>query len=251
MHISSHKVLSGQDALSLLEVIQASVRCLSEEQLKELILGMRSLLPFDSAICIMAKVGCGSEYTGHFDMVNVSFPEEWLDLYLKRDFQLIDPIVEENFSRFEVQYWADTFKKYDTPKYFIDLAHDFNLSDGYACGTMGRGEKEASLFSFGGALPDHPRTRAIIETLSPHLHQALSRIVADTPQKSCIALSAKEKEILNWIKQGKSSWDISMILGISERTVKFHVSSAMGKLNAVNRSHAVAVAMSMGLIEVG
>ncbi|HEY6871511.1 MAG TPA: LuxR C-terminal-related transcriptional regulator [Geobacteraceae bacterium] len=41
-----------------------------------------------------------------------------------------------------------------------------------------------------------------------------------------------------------------MILGISERTVKYHVSTVMSKLDASNRSHAVAIALSMGLIAV-
>lgn len=62
-------------------------------------------------------------------------------------------------------------------------------------------------------------------------------------------LTEREKEVLNWIKQGKSSWDISIILGISEATVKFHVGTIMKKLNAVSRVHAVTIAISMGLID--
>ncbi len=49
--------------------------------------------------------------------------------------------------------------------------------------------------------------------------------------------------------QGKSSWEISVILNISERTVNFHIYNIMQKLEAVNRTHAVAVATSLGLIE--
>lgn len=244
-----HSFLSRQDALSLLEVIQSSTTCESEERLKELVIRLGSLLPVDRAICTMAKIENG-ECTGQFDLINVSYPEEWLNLYLERDFQLIDPVVLENFSQFQVQYWADSCKKHNPPKYFVDWARDFRLVNGYACGTMGRSKKEASLFSFAGDVSDQPRDRAIIETLSPHLHQALSRVAVNNSQKRYVTLSAKEKEILNWIKQGKSSWDISAILGISERTVKFHVSTTMNKLDAVNRSHAVAIAMSMGLIEV-
>jgi|GEM_PF-193112 len=64
-----------------------------------------------------------------------------------------------------------------------------------------------------------------------------------------IILSSREKEILNWIKHGKSTWDISQILQISETTVKFHVSSIMKKLNAVSRTHAVSIAISLGIID--
>jgi PAS domain S-box-containing protein len=61
-------------------------------------------------------------------------------------------------------------------------------------------------------------------------------------------LSQREKEILNWVMQGKSSWDISTIINISESTVKFHINNLMKKLGAVNRTHAVAIAMREDLI---
>jgi DNA-binding CsgD family transcriptional regulator len=63
-------------------------------------------------------------------------------------------------------------------------------------------------------------------------------------------LSDREREILQWVAEGKSNWDVSAILNISERTVKFHVGSIMKKLNAVNRTHAVAIAMHDEIIEI-
>ena len=63
-------------------------------------------------------------------------------------------------------------------------------------------------------------------------------------------LSSKEKEVINWLKQGKSSWDMSVILGISERTVKFHVSNIMRKLDASSRTHAVAIVIEQRLLEI-
>jgi len=54
-------------------------------------------------------------------------------------------------------------------------------------------------------------------------------------------LTDREKEILKWIMNGKSTWDIARILNISESTVKFHVDHIMKKFNAVNRAHAVAI----------
>ncbi len=61
-------------------------------------------------------------------------------------------------------------------------------------------------------------------------------------------LSPREKEVITWLKKGKSSWDISIILCISERTVNFHIKNIMQKLNAVSRTHAVAKAIEVGLI---
>jgi DNA-binding NarL/FixJ family response regulator len=64
------------------------------------------------------------------------------------------------------------------------------------------------------------------------------------------SLSQREKEILNWLKNGKSSWDISVILGISERTVNFHIDNIKQKLNATSRTHAVAIAVENELIDI-
>jgi len=66
--------------------------------------------------------------------------------------------------------------------------------------------------------------------------------------RDLIALTAREREVLTWAAQGKSAQDIAEILGISKRTVEEHTHSACRKLNAANRTHAVAVAMHEGLI---
>ncbi len=62
-------------------------------------------------------------------------------------------------------------------------------------------------------------------------------------------LSKREKEVLSWIKLGKSTWDISQILGISENTVKYHVSGILRKLNVSTRSQAVAISMELRLLD--
>ena len=70
------------------------------------------------------------------------------------------------------------------------------------------------------------------------------------PEKKYVILSPREIEVLQWLKVGKSSWDISEILHISERTVNFHIRNIMQKLDAVNRTQAVAVAIEKGLIDI-
>ena len=61
-------------------------------------------------------------------------------------------------------------------------------------------------------------------------------------------ISMREKEVLKWLKIGKSSWDVSVILDISERTVNFHVTNIMNKLDAITRTQAVAISIERGLI---
>lgn len=62
-------------------------------------------------------------------------------------------------------------------------------------------------------------------------------------------LSPRQKECLRWTAQGKSSWDISRILNISENTVNFHVKNAMRKLETSSRTAAAIKAMQLGLID--
>jgi DNA-binding CsgD family transcriptional regulator len=78
--------------------------------------------------------------------------------------------------------------------------------------------------------------------------EAMSRMLGKT-RSNLPPLSSREKEILKWLMEGKSTWDISTILQISERTVKFHVDNTMKKLDAVNRTHAVAIALREKLVE--
>lgn len=61
-------------------------------------------------------------------------------------------------------------------------------------------------------------------------------------------LSPREIECLGWAAHGKTEEDIALILGRSRETVHFHLNNALRKLNAGNRTHAVAIACSLGLI---
>jgi DNA-binding CsgD family transcriptional regulator len=62
-------------------------------------------------------------------------------------------------------------------------------------------------------------------------------------------LTARERECLSWIAQGKTGWETGAILRISERTVVFHLHNARRKLGVHNRSAAVARAVRLGLLD--
>lgn len=61
-------------------------------------------------------------------------------------------------------------------------------------------------------------------------------------------LSDREKQCLLWCSRGKTSSDIASILGLSDHTVNHYLTSAALKLNAVNRTHAIAKALRYGII---
>jgi DNA-binding CsgD family transcriptional regulator len=61
-------------------------------------------------------------------------------------------------------------------------------------------------------------------------------------------LSEREREILHWVAVGKSSWDISRILSLSDHTVNYHLQRAAKKLNVHGRQAACARALALDLI---
>ncbi|MFN4135328.1 MAG: LuxR C-terminal-related transcriptional regulator [Novosphingobium sp.] len=61
-------------------------------------------------------------------------------------------------------------------------------------------------------------------------------------------LSKREVECLRWAAIGKTDLEISMIMGRSRATVRFHIHNASMKLNAVNRSQTVFKAAQLGYI---
>lgn len=61
-------------------------------------------------------------------------------------------------------------------------------------------------------------------------------------------LTARERQCLTWAARGKSEEEIALILGRSRDTVHFHLRNAAMKLDAGNRTHAVAIACTRGLI---
>jgi DNA-binding NarL/FixJ family response regulator len=63
-------------------------------------------------------------------------------------------------------------------------------------------------------------------------------------------LTTREREILEMIADGANNRAIASRLGISRHTVKFHVASILGKLDAGSRTEAVATALRGGLLAV-
>jgi DNA-binding NarL/FixJ family response regulator len=70
-----------------------------------------------------------------------------------------------------------------------------------------------------------------------------------SPRRASTMLSDRERTVLREVAAGRSTKQIARVLGITERTVKFHVASIMNKLGADNRAQAVAEAAKRGLLD--
>jgi DNA-binding NarL/FixJ family response regulator len=64
-----------------------------------------------------------------------------------------------------------------------------------------------------------------------------------------IALNDREAEVLTWVARGKTSAEIARILGLTKRTVDFHIDNARTKLGAATRTEAAIKAATGRLIE--
>ena len=97
----------------------------------------------------------------------------------------------------------------------------------------------------------------------PYLHSTYQRVVQTERRLAARAapagtlgeqvenalITGREKQILNWVREGKSNPEIGKLLSISPYTVKNHVQRILRKLDATNRTQAVAKAMMLSLLK--
>jgi LuxR family transcriptional regulator, quorum-sensing system regulator BjaR1 len=110
------------------------------------------------------------------------------------------------------------------------------------CATAyGPGRATASLhLGFDGAEIDR-ETAEIVSLAGGMLVEKLLTLSAPPAEpEETAALTPRERDVLSYVAEGKTDWEIGAILGFSEATARFHADNARRKLGAVNRAHAVA-----------
>jgi LuxR family transcriptional regulator, quorum-sensing system regulator CviR len=248
--MKNRKNISNKDFKTLLDLIHLSFSCDNEIALKNFILNLSKFLPYNYATCVFGNIdNKGMKIPYHH--LNINYPEEWSKIYAEKELHFVDPIFKEHFAAFQLQYWQDTYKKHQTPKSFLSISQDFGLLKGYTHGVRNITNTKGSLISISGDdIERNPRTEYILHNLIPCIHLMLERVVRQNKKRRhCRKLSPREKEVLTWISQGKTDWEISVILGISVKTVNLYVTTLMAKLDAVTRTHATAIALDLGIIE--
>jgi LuxR family quorum sensing-dependent transcriptional regulator len=129
------------------------------------------------------------------------------------------------------------------------VLEDLGMKKGFLVPVI-RASGSTSCVTMAGERPEfESRARRAVYMLSLYAHaRAVSLLDCTDGTRPHRELTLREREVLQWIAAGKSSWDVSVILGISERTVNWLISRATRKLNAVNRTHAVVNAIRAGQI---
>jgi transcriptional regulator EpsA len=88
----------------------------------------------------------------------------------------------------------------------------------------------------------HPGSSKTLQALMPCIDRVLRRIsTLRTHQRDAAgtSLSEREREILDWVRKGKTNLEIGAILGISPFTVKNHLQRIFRKLDVLNRAQAI------------
>ena len=100
---------------------------------------------------------------------------------------------------------------------------------------------------------EHPINEALTNRpkVAEHVLQQFQELTSRTEAEAFISpLTPREIEILEYIAKGYLNKQIAAELGISEQTIKNHVTSILRKLNANARTEAVVVAIKQGLIKI-
>ncbi|OGN98099.1 MAG: hypothetical protein A2Y89_07340 [Chloroflexi bacterium RBG_13_51_18] len=100
---------------------------------------------------------------------------------------------------------------------------------------------------------EHPINESLTNRprVAEHVLQQFQELSSRTEAEAFISpLTPREIEILEYIAQGYLNKQIAAELGISEQTIKNHVTSILRKLNANARTEAVVVAIKQGLIKI-
>lgn len=195
--------------------------------------------------------------TPQYIIIN-GYPDVWRNHYVESDYIMIDPTVSHCFSKITPIYWEHVVKttcKEDTSvnKLFSE-ADEIGLRNGISF-PIHCIHGETAMFSIATTVIANKSRHHIQQTIATghlfasYVHEAITRV----PDSGLLAkinadLTKREKECLLWTTEGKTSWEISRILNISERTVVFHLNNAVRKLNVCNKQHAVARAISLGHI---
>ena len=180
-----------------------------------------------------------------------NYPAVWQARYQAQEYQAIDPTVRHAMRSPSPVVWSDDL--FAPARELWEEARSFGLQAGlaYTCRDAGGMGGMLTLARAGESVTtaEWQAKACHILWLVQAVHLSMIRVVALKLQPEiAVQLSRREVEALRWTGEGKTSGEISGILNITERTVNFHISKAMAKLNAVNKTAAVLQAAMLGLL---
>ena len=235
------------------------------EDLRQLLSLMRRCITEDnetsigaSAKWIQQRLHCDSSIVCQFEVgekislrkvINSGYNANWIEHYIKDGLEEIDPVLDFACSKNGLFTWDQAYSRKSgrATKHFKKSAETYELINGYTFSfsePSGPVSRRVTLCSIPTPAPkDVHIANYLLSHLVPAFHSSLS-----SSRNDHSPLSNREAEILTWASAGKTVWEQSKILNITESTVKYHLLNCYRKLNVNNRSQAVARGIELGLL---
>lgn len=182
------------------------------------------------------------ETTRHFTLEG---PDGWYDYYFKHDLRRGNPVFRNLRRRSTGFVWSEIDDRCAGDQRWFDALDEFEMPDGMSVPSHGANGRLGWISFTAEEIDMGPVERQGIALAGLALHDRL-RVLAgaiDAP----VSLSDRERDCIGFVAQGKSDWEISVILSISQSTVHTHVENAKRKLGARTRAQAVARFICQGL----
>ncbi len=185
-----------------------------------------------------------------------TYDPKWVQRYLKQDYLKIDPVVLGCFQRFHPVDW----KRFDwtgkQARAFQKEAIEYGVGNqGYSVPIRGPNGQFA-LFSVSHSCTDadweafvreHRRDMILI---AHEFNRKALEFEPDRAPEAAQALSPREMDAMALLAMGYSRAQVAETLSISEHTLRVYIEGARLKLGATNTLHAVAKAISLGLVRI-
>ncbi|MES0298674.1 helix-turn-helix transcriptional regulator [Citrobacter sedlakii] len=177
----------------------------------------------------------------------------WFDIYLERKYQFIDPVIIRALRCVEDFFWENKVilsGGYNLTRIFNESSeHNIYQGQTFPLHDYLNNLVVLSIISQEDSGVDMEKNRSNFMHFLIQLHQKTLNLYSKVDQKKNVFLSPRERQILKWVSAGKTYAEVSVILSITERTVKFHMSNAMKKLGVNNARHAVKLGMELRLLD--
>lgn len=180
-----------------------------------------------------------------------NYPKAWQQAYATKGYLHVDPTVRHGMRSCLPQVWSAADPA-EAPAFWEEArAHD--IVSGWAMSTRdGHGTVGMLTLARGGesiGADEMQAHQSELGWLAQYAHVAMCSILLPKYiRESNAELTEREKEVIMWTAEGKTAYEISQILDLSDRTVNFHINNVVMKLGAINKTQAAVKAAALGML---
>lgn len=186
-----------------------------------------------------------------------NYPGGWVRTYSEDKLYEIDPVLKRAESSPLPFLWDTALQATPVTKRQKEMMADaigYGITHGYTM-PLRLSWLPGSLRASCTVIPDRGPIDAsnylAVEVAATYLHFCASRAYAPWLKPARVELTARERECLALVAQGKGDWIIGRVLGLSESTVHYHVEQLKRRLHVATRPQAVVQALINGQISFG